>query len=32
MVLDKLIGIAGGPQGKGSRTLRRTLYGGLRPL
>lgn len=31
-VLDELIGIAGGPKNKGSRTYKEDLYGGSRPL
>jgi hypothetical protein len=30
--LDELIGIAGRPQEKGSRTYKEDLYGGSRPL
>lgn len=30
--LDELVGIAGGPKGKGSRTYKEDLYGGSRPL
>ncbi|WP_297201221.1 hypothetical protein [Thermanaeromonas sp.] len=32
MALDELIGIASGPKGKGFRTYKEDLYGGLRPL
>ncbi|MCL6446956.1 MAG: hypothetical protein K6U04_02215 [Armatimonadetes bacterium] len=31
-VLDELIGIAGGPKNKGSRTYKEDLYGGPGPL
>lgn len=31
-VLDELIGLAGGPKNKGSKTYKEDLYGGPRPL